>query len=322
MKIDVAIQSYKKPESLIYTLLSLKKHSGNYIDTIYINDDVSGDNTISYYKDEKFLSLMSPIKIEIRVNKKRGKWSSTFVTREIIRKRNIIEIFHLLIAFVVNRAKWYYSTDEIRYQWAINNTDKKYLLIIHDDMKFNGDIVSKYIDEINRDENIAIVGDMGGSCYCPFGPCGTKECSQKKVMEGYRPYKQWPITGEYKSIVYKLLGRKRRNCRINEWCCMINVNITRIIGETTGVYFGNYEFGGDIGSYWFDVIVRHGYNFSDPLTDKEEKLLFYEHCWQGHPGHSVWVKQECDPIKYEYNSNKIRKCLEDEFGYKIRFNNE
>ena len=37
MKVDVAVQSYKKPESLVYTLLSLKKHCGKHIDTIYIN---------------------------------------------------------------------------------------------------------------------------------------------------------------------------------------------------------------------------------------------------------------------------------------------
>ena len=54
-KIDVAVQSYKKPESLIYTLLSLKKYCGNHIDTIYINDDCSGDDVISCYKDKEFL---------------------------------------------------------------------------------------------------------------------------------------------------------------------------------------------------------------------------------------------------------------------------
>lgn len=35
MKVDVAIQSYKKPESLVYTLLSLKKHYGEHIVTTY-----------------------------------------------------------------------------------------------------------------------------------------------------------------------------------------------------------------------------------------------------------------------------------------------
>ena len=48
-KVDVAIQSYKKPESLVYTLFSLKKYCGEHIDTIYINDDCSGNNITKYY---------------------------------------------------------------------------------------------------------------------------------------------------------------------------------------------------------------------------------------------------------------------------------
>lgn len=41
MKIDVAVPSYKKPESLIYTLMTLKKVAGDLIDAVYINDDCS-----------------------------------------------------------------------------------------------------------------------------------------------------------------------------------------------------------------------------------------------------------------------------------------
>ena len=36
-KIDVAINSYKKPESLIYTLMTLKKVAADLIDTVYIS---------------------------------------------------------------------------------------------------------------------------------------------------------------------------------------------------------------------------------------------------------------------------------------------
>ena len=61
-KVDVAIQSFKKPESLIYTLLSLKKYCGNYIDTIYINDDCSGDDTIKHYRCKELKDRMFPIK--------------------------------------------------------------------------------------------------------------------------------------------------------------------------------------------------------------------------------------------------------------------
>ena len=41
MKIDVAVPSYKKPESLLYTLMTLKKVAGDLIDAVYINDAVS-----------------------------------------------------------------------------------------------------------------------------------------------------------------------------------------------------------------------------------------------------------------------------------------
>ena len=36
MKIDVAVPSYKKPESLLYTLMTLKKVAGDLIDAVYI----------------------------------------------------------------------------------------------------------------------------------------------------------------------------------------------------------------------------------------------------------------------------------------------
>ena len=48
-KIDVSINSYKKPESLIYTLMTLKKTSGDLIDRVYINDDCSGNGAIELY---------------------------------------------------------------------------------------------------------------------------------------------------------------------------------------------------------------------------------------------------------------------------------
>ena len=48
-KIDVAINSYKKPESLIYTLMTLKKVAADLIDTVYINDDCSDNGAYELY---------------------------------------------------------------------------------------------------------------------------------------------------------------------------------------------------------------------------------------------------------------------------------
>lgn len=38
IKVDVAIQSYMKSESLLYALMTLKEHSEDLIDAVYIND--------------------------------------------------------------------------------------------------------------------------------------------------------------------------------------------------------------------------------------------------------------------------------------------
>lgn len=125
-KVDVSICSYKKPESLLYTLLSLKKICGNLIDTVYIQDDCSSDGTIEFYKDEKFLQIIAPIKIEVRENSKRIGWYVTVQTPEsqAVAANNNLR--------VLNGAKVVYSEyeDDIRYQWGINSTNKKYLFII------------------------------------------------------------------------------------------------------------------------------------------------------------------------------------------------
>ncbi len=308
-KIDVAIQSYKKPESLIYTIFSLKKHCGELIDTIYINDDCSGDGTIDFYKDKEFLKRIEPIKIKIRENTKASGYTYTLVTREMWHNKNFIEKLQLLGHFIINRAKFYKNSNDVRYQWAFNSTDKKYLFLIHDDIKFYDDILNYYYSIIDKDENIAIVGDLGGSQRCPFGPCG-QECSPQKIMDGSIPNKIWPLTGK-NSFFLTLLGRYKRNCRINEWCCLINVDISKKIFDKYGVYFGNYEGGGDVGTFWFDKIIKDGYRFVDPLPCKENRKKYYLHWWQGNEGHSVWV----GTAKYE--KNLVLKSLLEEYNYVI-----
>ena len=86
-KVDVAIQSYKKPESLVYTLLSLKKYCGEHIDTIYINDDCSGDNILEHYTVKDLQERMYPIKIKTRINKKKSGYTVTLLTKEMWKRK-------------------------------------------------------------------------------------------------------------------------------------------------------------------------------------------------------------------------------------------
>ena len=271
MKIDVAIQSYKKPESLIYTLLSLKKVSGQHIDTIYIQDDKSNDGSIECFKSAYFTEAMSPIKIVVKENSEKSLISKTMYTSGM--KAKSLKFW-----------KHAYSSDDIRYQYAINNTDKKYLLLIHDDILFNDDIVEKYLDSITSKNNCCIVGDLGQCWICPNNE--KYACTPSKILAGVKP-KLWPRN--FRKMKKVPLYRLRRDCRINEWCCLIDVDVARSIAQKYNVYFGNYQSGGDVGAYWFDTIVKLNYEFDDPVAECRDE--YYLHCWQGHSGHSVWVDQ-------------------------------
>jgi hypothetical protein len=316
MKVDVAVQSFNKPESLIYTLFSLKKYSGQHIDKIYIDDDLSERGVVEAYTQKKVVDYMYPIKLLVRTNTQKIGYAWSCNTKSNFRKKNFIEKIQILMQVPFNRAKFYKNEDDIRYQWCINNTDKKYIFVMHDDIKFNGDIVGLYLETFKNNDNVAIVGDLGGSPRCEFGPCGTKECNPQKIMEGYRPYKYWPITGKPKTFLHKVLGRKSRHCRINEWCCMLDVDKAKVIKEKYGACFGNVEGGGDTAVYWFEKIVNYGYEFIDPLPNSILRLRYYLHCWQGHSGHSVWVKQDGHEKTF-YDKEMIRKRIETEFNVSI-----
>ncbi len=312
-KIDVIVQSYKKPESLIYTLLTLKKYSGDHIDCIYIDDDISDDDTVKYYLKDEFLELMKPIQIKIRVNEKKSGYTHTCMTWEAFKKKKFLNKIQLLMHVFIKRIKFYRSSDDIRYQWGINSTDKKYVLLIHDDIKFNGDIVKLYLETFEK-KSYVIVGDLGGLRLCPFGPCGEK-CSPSKILSNQLPSKKWPITGK-KTLIHTLLGRYDRNCRINEWCCMLDVSVCKEFEKKYGVYFGNYEGGGDVGSYWLWIAVKNNYKFCDPLPFFEGRKKYYEHPWQGNEGHQVWVAGN-GLDKVLYKRELIINKIEAEYGLKI-----
>lgn len=310
-KVDVAIQSYKKPESLIYTLLSLKEHCGDYIDTIYINDDCSGNGVIESYKSEELQKRMFPIKLKIRENTKKSGYTTTLLTKEMWKKKKIKNKLQLIGYIPLKRLSFHSTSDNVRYQWAINNTDKKYIFLIHDDIKFFDNVLKLYLEKMQENKNLAIVGDLGGCEFCEFGPCGEK-CSPEKILKGIYPCKSYPITGKRKNKILTLLGRVNRNCRINEWCCLINVFVAKKIENEFGIYFGNYEAGGDVGTYWFEKIIRLGYDFTDPLPTSNERIKYYLHWWQGHQGHQVWLNTA------EYQKKYIIDCLKKDFNYEFK----
>jgi hypothetical protein len=306
LRIDVAVQSYRKPASLIYTLLTLKKYSEKHIDTIYINDDRSCDGTIEYYKKPEIQELFFPWKILVRENKHAIRWPVAFVLGYRPSYMKLGYFLKYAYRNLKSGRALFYNRKDIRYQWAIDSTDKEYVFIIHDDIEFRSDVVGKYWETANQLTDPAIVGDLGQCWRCGYST-GNDACSPRRIMLGWRPSPSWPLTVPGR-------GGHGRECRINEWTCLLNVSAARDILNKERCFFGNYDDYGDVGAYWFEKAIRLGYDFSDPIPDQEDRKKWYEHGWQGFAGHSVWTDKS-RTVKYSHDT--IVKLIKDRFGVEI-----
>lgn len=303
MKIDVAVQSYKKPESLIYTLLSLHRHSRDEVDKVWINDDCSGGRVLDAYHELAASGALDPWKLNIRENKNRMGWWVSFVRG--------YNPSYLSLGFKLKRMAWnlyknkliYAEKEDIRYQWAINSTDKEYVLVIHDDVEFKDNIISIYLQKIKNREGIAIVGDLGQCWRCDFK---AKGCTPQKLLAGYRPSSIWPST--------KINNESHAwACRVNEWSALLSVQAAQDITKRDQIFFGNYDANGDVAAYWFSRMVAAGYGFDDPLPLANERDNYYKHWDGGITGHSAWADQGNG--KSIYDGQRIKERLVKEFGY-------
>lgn len=297
LKVDVAIQSYKKPESLLYTLMCLKECCGDRIDTVYINDDCSGPGAAGHYTSAEVLNYFRGWTIRFRQNTRPVRWRRLPVRG--YRPSYIAPWKYLLgmLRYLLRQGRTLPSSDDIRYQWALNSTDKEFVFLTHDDVEYGGDVIGLYLDSMSPDT--AIVGDLGQCWHCRFGT-RPNPCSPQHIMQRKRPWPLWPLTDSKP-------GPHRRDCRINEWCCMLRTSAAKDIALKEGCFFGNYDDHGDVGAYWFEQAIRHGYMFSDPLPQQDMRNAYYKHCWQGHAGH-VWTGQAT------YNPDLVLKRTMERFG--------
>lgn len=304
-KVDVAVQSYKKPESLIFTLLTLHRHSKDCIDTIWINDDQSNNGAIEAYNELKKSNILDPWNIKIRVNTKRVGWWISFAYGRVPKYVSTLFFLKRMIWNFYKNKTFFINRQDFRYQWAIESTDKAKLMIIHDDVAFLNDVVSPLRSSFEDSKKIAISGDLGQCWRCRYKELG---CTPAKVLDGYRPDKNWPLTKKEKSD-------HKWACRVNEWVAMIDVGIAKDIAESDNVFFGNCDDAGDTGAYWFSRIIDAGYGFKDPLSIGNNKEQYYKHWEGGITGHSAWVDQGSG--QNPYNPRDVKKRIYEEFGYEF-----
>lgn len=311
MKIDVAVNSFKKPESLLYTLMTLKRVAGDMIDTVYINDDCSGDDTCRIYRHPSVAEYFKPWTINVRENP-RNVWVNQAYPRGYYPAyMNWKYMLTHWIRFV--SPKFEHDKNNIRYQYAIDSTDKKYLYIIHDDVKFTGNVPDIYLQSFAKDDKCFLVGDLGQCWRCRFKDI----CTPQKIIDGEKPSPYWPLTPDKKTQDIAAFNPKNgfnMDCRINEWSCLVDVEKLRAICEKSRAFFGNYYPRADIGAFIFCKGLEYGYTIADPLTDADLRKDYYNHGWQGFSGHSVWVNQ--GQGKAAYDKQGIIDLIEKEFGFK------
>ena len=188
-------------------------------------------------------------------------------------------------------------------------------MLMHDDVMYLQDVVSLYLQTLRSDDKIALVGELGQCWRCRFADI----CNPQKIMQGERPSPYWPLTPSPKTKDIRNFNPKQafsRECRINEWVSMVNVKNAREITEKSRSFFGNMYKHADTGAYWFGMLVDLGYKFSDPFIATNSQVKdYYDHAWQGHSGHSVWVNQ--GDGKSKYNAAEIIDRIRREFGFEM-----
>ena len=304
-KVDVSVQSYNKPESLIFTLLTLHKYCRDDIDTVWINDDQSELGVLEKYNNLKESDALFPWKIKTRVNTKRVGWWVSFCYGRVPKYASIVFLLKRIIWNFYKNKSFFVDLHDFRYQWAIDNTNKDRLLIIHDDVEFLGNVVGVLRASLRGQVEPGIAGELGQCWRCPHKEEG---CTPSKILNGHRPDQFWPMTK-------KIDGDHKWACRINEWVVMVNIKVARDIAYSENVFFGNCDDGGDTGAYWFSRLISKNYSFSDPFMDQNDKNQLFKHWDGGVTGHSAWVDQ--GDGKNKYNSKKLSDRIYREFGYEV-----
>ena len=280
--VDIAINVYGKPYQTALTIHSLLKYSGNHIGKIFL---ILERNQPKGFDKKILLTLLEGLDIKMYTPKiYNGYWGPKFN-----KKLFFLKIFR-------------YS---IRYQYAWENTKADYLFITHNDMVYNKDIISGYLNEI---EGHIAIGSVGQCWNCPAHKIN---CDGTKYWE-YRPDKI-ELRKLYEEYNYKIREvnpiEKFENswplpeCRLNEMAAMFNMQIARPITIPQGKYAPIGLMSLDIGTEWFKDISLAGYKVvNHAFSDYAQHAMFNKFS----SGHGSLFNKEL----YNYEEDMAKEIME------------
>jgi hypothetical protein len=256
-KVDVVIHVYGKPWQTLCTLKSLMKHSGDHIDKIFFIKEPKQayDDTIDWVVDY-FDNLI------------------------------VYEPKHSILMYTIKNMNDENDRLNISSQYGFEKSDKKFIFITHNDVLYTDDIIGDMLNKIN--DSIGI-GQIGQCWNCPANKANL--CSGEKFYDWDPTYEEvislglpYVRTGVHN--VDRTNPKPLPECRLNEWACLINREMsnkeTYPNGDTP--FFG--VFGPDSGVAWFRSLHLKGYKFINYV----EKYL-----------HSYWSDLSCG---YQTSLNK------------------
>lgn len=243
--VDVIISVYGKPWQTLATLKSLYHHSGQHIDKLFFLEEA----------EHPFNGKVDWVLGELR------------------------DVIHYKPASHVNPYSMPSSKvpyENIRHQYGIDHSDKKYVFVIHNDVLFLGDIIGEMLNEI---EDCIGIGEIGQCWNCPAKAKGL--CSGEKFYEWWPTYQEvldlgLPHVRTRLDNVHQINPKPLPECRLNEWACLIDREICVKEGAP---YFGSFD--DDSGTAWFRAMHLKGYKF------KDYRRNFHHAYWANAGGYNV-----------------------------------
>jgi hypothetical protein len=292
--IDVGMMVYGKPYQTAVSLHTLYKHSGQHINKIYVTFE---KNQPFSNESELLIQLLEGLPVEYNTSKR-------YVGGIDLSEKSLINY----LKFSVPSFR-----KSIKYQYIWEKTQAPYLLILHNDMLFTGDILGYFLEKIQDD---IAVGTIGQCWNCP---AFEKHCDGDRYFD-FRPsakeidalYKNWPID---RAVRQGVVGDGQSawpmpECRINEYAVMFNMTKAKKMVFPYGSVrpFGIHN-KVDFGIPWFRDISLKGIKLKHTSY-----WHLAEHGWcSNHAGgtpslsnYSLYEKEEIIAKEYLENEFKLQ----------------
>jgi len=245
-RVDVIINVYGKPWQTLCTLKSLMKVSGEHIDKIYIIEERQqpyGANIEFIYKEfDNVIRYMPDV------------YRFITVTHNNMANPNERYVF--------------------RYQYGIENSDKNYVFITHNDILYTEDIIGNMLAKANGQAGVGLIGQCWNCPAFMANLCdGDRHDQYKPTYEEVITLTKSYVPARYtqhNQLVDRINPMPLPECRLNEFACIIdrNVAMANCYPKGNTPLFGAYDLL-DLGDAWFRSLILKGFKFKNHDINKD-----------------------------------------------------